>query len=235
MPSLFHRSARLPCDAVFPGHHLCITYFNKGVELVVLREAAAVKARQATGREVESLDEVCSRLLRHVEGKLEELKGEGIAQPVLRRMGGCRCPLSSAPCREHRRSCCQSPGCLHFVNLEDEIPSCPLGEHPAQNEVVEEVYPLWLKVKLVKSVFFCHILSEKNQISHSSYSPPLLSLPRIEQLNDILFNLIFYVFDMVLISSHCISTLALHGTLAIGLLENIFARRAMRWTNIHPL
>ena len=146
MPSLFHRSARLPCDAVFPGHHLCITYFNEGVELVVLREAAAVRAGKATGQEIKSLSEVCSELLPLVEGKLEELKGGGIAQPVLRRMGGCRCPLSSAPCTEHRQHGCQSPGCLHFVNLEDKIPFCPFGECPAQDEVAEEVYPMWIKV-----------------------------------------------------------------------------------------
>ena len=151
MPTLFHRSARLPCDAVFPGHHLCITYFNKGLELVVLRETAAVKAYKAKRREVKSLEEVCSNLLPLVESKLEELKGGGIAQPVLRRMGGCRCPLSSASCREHRRRGCQSPGCLHFVNLEDEIPSCPFGARPAQNAVVEEVYPMWIKVNIFES------------------------------------------------------------------------------------
>ena len=179
MPSLFHRSARLPCDAVFPGHHLCITYFNEGVELVVLCEAAAVKARKATGGEVKSLDKVCSRLLRLVEGKLEELKGGGIAQPVLRRMGGCRCPLSSSPCTEHRRRGCHSPGCLHFVNLEDEIPSCPLGEHPAQNEVVEEVYPVWLKVRLVTSTFLPQSFPKEYQTSYSRHSPSRLFLPPI--------------------------------------------------------
>ena len=149
MPTLFHRSARLPCDAVFPGHHLCITYFEKGLELVVLRETAAVKAHQAKRREVKSLDEVCSDILPLIESKLGEMKGGGIAQPDLHRMGCCRCPLSSAPCREHRLRCCRSPGCLHFVNLADEIPSCPFGARPAQNEVVEEVYPVWIKVRLI--------------------------------------------------------------------------------------
>ena len=106
MPSLFHRSARLPCDAVFPGHHLCITYFNHGLELVVLREEAAVKARKATGREVKLLDEVCSKLLVFVEGKMNKLSRDGIAQLVWRHMGRCRCPLSSEQCKDHGKLDC---------------------------------------------------------------------------------------------------------------------------------
>ena len=146
MPSIFHRSARMPCDAVFPGYHLCITYFNEGLELVVLREDAAVKACRATGGSVHPIEEVCSKLLVFVEEKLEELKGGGVAQPVWRRMGRCRCQQPRPPCRMHDRRDCPSPDCLHFVDLSDNIPCCPLGEHPAQNEVVEEVYPTWIKV-----------------------------------------------------------------------------------------
>ena len=148
MPSIFHRSARLPCDAVFPGYHLCITYFNKGLELVVLREEAAVKAYEATGGMVHAMEIVCSTILVFAEQKLDELHlGDGIAKPVWRRKGRCRCPQSSECCAEHGRRDCLSPGCHHFVNLADTIPYCPLGEHPAQDEVVQEVYPVWIKVR----------------------------------------------------------------------------------------
>ena len=148
MPLLFHRSARLPCDAKFPGHHLCIAHLNSGVELVILCEEAAVRACRATGREVPQLQDVGSKLLVFVEEKLEELQGDGIAQPVWRRMGGCRCALSRSPCSKHRKHNCRSPDCLHFVDLQDEIPCCPLGDRPAQGELVEDVYSVWMKVRL---------------------------------------------------------------------------------------
>ena len=147
MPLLFHRSARLPCDAVFPAHHLCIAHFKNGVELVVLRETAAVEVCEATGLQVPPLEDVCSKLLVLIENKLEELKGDGIAQPVWRHMGRCRCSHSALPCEEHREHDCRSPGCLHFVDLQAEIPCCPLGDRPAQGEVVKEIFPVWIKVR----------------------------------------------------------------------------------------
>ena len=158
MPLLFHRSARLPCDAKFPGYHLCIAHLNRGVELVILREEAAIRACRAFGREVPQLQDVGSNLLVFIEEKLEELKGDGIAQPVWRRMGGCRCTLSRAPCREHRKHDCRSPGCLHFVDLQDEIPCCPLGDHPTvQAELVEDIYSVWMEVRSL--CFQCHAKS----------------------------------------------------------------------------
>ena len=150
MPSLFRRSARIPCDAVYPAHHLCISHFDRGLELVVLREEAAVEVCTAMGQDVPPLEDVCSNMLLLVEEKLEVLKGAGIAQPVWYRMGRCRCPLSSEPCKKHKRRECPSFGCLHFVDLSAKIPCCPLGERPAQTKVVTELYPLWIKVsKLV--------------------------------------------------------------------------------------
>ena len=146
MPLLFHRSARLPCDAKFPGYHLCIAHLERGVELVILREEAAVKACRVKGQDVPQLQDVGSRLLVFVEEKLEELKGDGIAQPAWRRMGGCRCAESRAPCKEHRKGHCRSPDCLHFVDLQDAIPCCPLGSRPAQGELVEDIYSVWMKV-----------------------------------------------------------------------------------------
>ena len=147
MPSLFYQSARLPCDAVFPGHHLCITYFEKGLELVVLREEAAVKTCRASGEVVPPLEDVCSKLLVFIEAKMEDLTGDGIAKPMLLRMGRCSCPRSREPCNEHGRDSCRSPGCLHFVDLSAIVPSCPYGEHPAQDEVAQ-IYPVWYKVRL---------------------------------------------------------------------------------------
>ena len=157
-PFVYRSSARLPCNKSFPCHQLCLTYFDQGVELAVVREEEAFEDRKALGKTVQTLDEVCRAILELVENALVETgeSQDGRDNKLTwHRAARCHCDRSQKPCSAHSRPSCPSPGCHHFVWLSDEDPFCPFDDQPLQLGVLREVYPVWLKVRSRFTVVDC--------------------------------------------------------------------------------